>query len=95
MTIWSIWKSVYFGGFFGDDPNEEAQENYKFYIDVILHFQKLFDYSVAPQDILNLPYCLFQDLILARVEERKKEIEKQKEELEKVKSGRKFIVKKR
>lgn len=40
---------------------------------MILHFQKLFDYKGSIQDILNLPYNLFQDLIIARVKERHEE----------------------
>lgn len=66
-------RSAYSGGSFGGRTEEEAEETYNFYIEMILHFQKLFDYKGSIQDILNLPYNLFQDLIIARVKERKEE----------------------
>lgn len=63
----------YSGGSFGGRTEEEAEETYKFYIEMILHFQKLFDYKGSIQDILSLPYNLFQDLIIARVREKREE----------------------
>ena len=63
---------------------EEAELTYKFYIEMILHFQKLFDYKGSIQDILNLPYCLFQDLIIARVKERREEIKIENKTLKKM-----------
>lgn len=40
-------------------------------------YQELFDSSATPQDISELPYCLFNDLINAQIA-RKKELEKLK-----------------
>lgn len=57
---------------------EEAQKSYQFYIDMIIHFQKLFNYTGDIQALLNLPYCIFQDLIVTQVKMKKEELEKLK-----------------
>jgi len=63
------------------DGKKEAKETYDFYIETIIQFQKLFNHSGSIQSLLNLPYCLFQDLIVAKIkdqQEEKKRIEKLK-----------------
>lgn len=74
MIIKSIWRSASSDDFLGDNNEEEAKKTYDFYVDMILHFQKLFDYKGSIQDILSLPYCLFQDVIVAKIKLRQKEI---------------------
>ena len=87
-------KSDCFGGSFGDDLEKDANETYNFYIEMILHFQKLFDYKGSIQDILSLPYCLFQDLIVARVKERKEEQKNESQQLKKLGIDRDRLVNK-
>jgi len=67
-----IWKSVFSVGFLNPiDGGAEAKEYYDFYIDTILQFQKLFSYTGSIQSVLELPYCLFQDLIIAKIKDQK------------------------
>ncbi len=58
------------------DGDAEAKEYYDFYIDTILQFQKLFSYTGSIQSVLELPYCLFQDLIVAKIKDQKASKEK-------------------
>lgn len=65
---------VYSGGFFGDkDIESEVEESYKFYINLILKFESIFNYSIDINSILSLPYCLFQDLIIHGLDKKKRE----------------------
>lgn len=47
-------------------------------IDTILHYQRLFEYSGNPLDLLHLPYPIFQDLIIRQVRMKKDERRKMK-----------------
>jgi len=72
---------VYSRGFFGDkDIEKESEISYKFYIDLILKFEKIFNYSLDINSILELPYCLFQDIII-RGSEKKRSANKSTEKL--------------
>jgi len=65
LSIQQILNLVYLRGFFGDEDIEnEAEKSYKFYIDLILKFEKIFNYSLDINSILELPYCLFQDILI-------------------------------
>jgi hypothetical protein len=67
---------VYSRGFFGDDIIEnDAETSYNFYIDLILKFENIFNYSMDINSILELPYCLFQDIII-RASEKKRQTNK-------------------
>lgn len=50
-----------------------ASQAYKNFIDVFIFYQQLFDNSGSVSDILNMPYPLFSDIILAQVKEKKEE----------------------
>jgi hypothetical protein len=68
----------------GNDVFDDSSHNetvYADFIDYVLYYQRLFEYCGDIVDILNLPYCLFQDLILKQIQLKKKE----QQELEKVK----------
>ena len=70
------------------DGKTEAEETYEYYIDTIIQFQKLFNYSGSIQSLLELPYCLFQDLIIAKIKDQKGE----KTKIEKLKAAQQETV---
>lgn len=57
--------------------------SYNNFIEGFLLYQRLFDYSGTIQDILDLPYSIYNDIILKQINFKKKE----KEEIAKLKSG--------
>ena len=50
-----------------------ASDAYKNFVDIFIFYQQLFDNSGSISDILNMPYPLFSDIILAQVKEKKEE----------------------
>jgi len=64
------------------DGENEAKETYNYYIDTIIQFQKLFNYAGSIQSLLELPYPLFQDLIVAKIKDQQAE----KDRIEKAKT---------
>lgn len=48
----------------------------------MIYYQQLFDNNGNVLDLLQLPYCLFQDLILKQLDIKKKEVERNKKQLE-------------
>jgi len=64
------------------DVRDEAKKTYDLYIDTVIQYQKLFKYTGDIQSILNLPYPLLQDLILAKIKENKVD----RESIEKLKN---------
>lgn len=58
------------------DGETEARDTYNYYIDTIIRFQKLFSYTGSIQSLLDLPYPLFQDLILAKIKDNNAEKDK-------------------
>lgn len=52
------------------NPMEEA---YNGFIEGFLLFQRLFDYSSSIDEVLDLPYCLYNDLVLKQIKLKKKE----------------------
>lgn len=64
----------YLGSFFVPRSiEEEANEYYKYIIDNILFYIREFENSISVTDILNMPYNLFQDLILERIRQKQQE----------------------
>ena len=59
-----------------------ASDAYKNFVDIFIFYQQLFDNSGSISDILNMPYPLFSDIILAQVKEKKEE-QKRLEEVNK------------
>lgn len=55
------------------DIQDEAKRTYNLYIDTVIQYQKLFKYAGDIQSILDLPYPLLQDLILAKIKDQKAE----------------------
>jgi len=55
------------------DGETEAKDTYNYYIETIIQFQKLFNYTGSIQSLLDLPYPLFQDLILAKIKDNQAE----------------------
>lgn len=50
-----------------------AAKNYKYFVDTFILYQTLFENGGDPMSILNLPYPLYNDIILKQIEEKKRE----------------------
>jgi len=61
-----------------------ANQSYKFFIETFLFYQRLFNYSGDVNSILEMPYCLYNDLIIEQIKLKKKEM-KDKEQKSKMK----------
>ena len=57
-----------------EDSNEVAYQNF---IETFLAYQRLFEYSGSVNEILELPYCLYNDIILSQIKLKKKEAKAQ------------------
>lgn len=78
-----IWRSPYLSPFLGSDVFDDYSMGNKAYINFIenvLYYQRIFEYSGDITSLMELPYCLFQDLILQQIKLKKKE----NQELEKI-----------
>lgn len=74
-----ILKFHYSDSFFvQDDLDVVVEKNYNFYIETLLYYIRIFEYNGTILDLLQLPYNLFQDLILKQIELKKKELEEEK-----------------
>lgn len=62
---------------------DSPQISYDNFINTFLLYQRLFDYSGSVDDILELPYCMYNDIILNQIKIKQKE----KEELENLKTN--------
>lgn len=81
LIILPILKCLYLDSFFVDDDLEvTANKQYDFYLNTLLYYQKIFEYNGNVLDLLQLPYNLFQDLILKQIELKKKEIENERKQ---------------
>jgi len=49
-----------------------ASKAYKNFIDIFIFYKNLFDNNGSIFDVLNMPYPLFSDIILAKNEDMKK-----------------------
>jgi len=50
-----------------------AVKNYKYFIDTFLLYQTLFENCGDPLSLLQLPYPLYNDIILKQISEKKKD----------------------
>jgi len=57
-----------------------ATKHYNFFVDTFIVYQSLFENSGNLESILNLPYPLYKDIILAQVDEKKREKKKLEEQ---------------
>ena len=74
-----ILKFHYSDSFFvQDDLDVVVEKNYNFYIETLLYYIRISEYNGTVLDLLQLPYNLFQDLILKQIELKKKELEEEK-----------------
>ena len=74
-----ILRCHYLDNFFvQDDLADVVEKNYNFYIETLLYYIRIFEYNGTVLDLLQLPYNLFQDLILKQIELKKKELEEEK-----------------
>lgn len=74
-----ILRCLYLDNFFvQDDLADVVEKNYNFYIETLLYYIRIFEYNGTVLDLLQLPYNLFQDLILKQIELKKKELEEEK-----------------
>ena len=74
-----ILRYLYLDNFFvQDDLADVVKKNYNFYIENLLYYIRIFEYNGTVLDLLQLPYNLFQDLILKQIELKKKELEEEK-----------------
>ena len=79
LIILVILKFHYSDSFFvQDDLDVVVEKNYNFYIETLLYYIRIFEYNGTVLDLLQLPYNLFQDLILKQIELKKKELEEEK-----------------
>lgn len=69
-----------FLSFSEDDPTETSYNNF---IESFLLYQRLFNYSGTIQNILELPYSIYNDIILKQIKLKNKE----KEEFENLKQS--------
>lgn len=82
-----IWNWRYSGTFF--DYDQEVKPNpfdraYNSFIETFLYFTRLYEYGGGwtIDSVLDLPYCLYNDIIIKQIKQRKaeiKEVEKLKE----------------
>jgi hypothetical protein len=78
-----------------DYDDNSVDKAYDVFIKNFITYQELFDNSSTPSDILELPYCLFVDLIDAQTK-RKKELEKYRQkEIDNIKKQRQAIPSRR
>ncbi len=61
------------------DDYSTANKAYTVFIENILYYQRIFEYSGDISSIMELPYCLLQDLIISQINLKKKEAEKLKQ----------------
>jgi hypothetical protein len=55
------------------DDYASGDRAYSNFVENVLYYQRIFEYSADIQSILEMPYCLFQDLILHQIKLKKKE----------------------
>jgi len=50
-----------------------AAKNYKYFVDTFILYQTLFENGGDPMSLLELPYPLYNDIILKQIAEKKRE----------------------
>ncbi len=63
-----------------------AAKNYKYFVDTFILYQAMFDNTGDLNSILNLPYPLYNDIILKQIEEKKREKKLHDENMRKMKT---------
>lgn len=61
-----------------------ASKNYKYFIESFHYYQELNQHTGNINDILELPYPLFYDIVMYQITMKKKEIERKKKEQNRV-----------
>lgn len=56
--------------------DEDHKQSFDFYIDTIIQYQKLFNYSGDIQSILSLPYPLLENLMISKLKEKQTEMKR-------------------
>lgn len=67
-----------------ENDYDHADRAYANFVENVLYYQRIFEYSADIETLLNMPYCLFQDLILHQIKLKKKEnqeIERQRKSM--------------
>ena len=72
----SIWRSAFLGNTFVDDYANEVAKEYSRYVDTFLYYLRMFENGLTLSEILDLPYCLYNDLIVKQVKLKKQELKK-------------------
>lgn len=76
MILTLIWRSAFLGNTFKRDCKTNADETYHQYIDTFLYYLRMFENGLTLAEILDMPYCLYNDLIVKQVKLKKKELRK-------------------
>jgi len=63
--------------FLGNEVGKNQSDAYTSFIDTFLHYQRLFNYSGSIGEIMDLPYCLYYDLIYKQIKLKNKEREQE------------------
>jgi len=61
----------------GNNVGENQRDAYTAFIDTFLHYQRLFNYNGSIGDIMDLPYCLYYDIIYKQIKLKNKEREQE------------------
>jgi hypothetical protein len=64
-----------------------ASKSYKYFVDTFLLYQVLFENAGDPMSILEMPYPLYNDIILKQIEEKKREKKQHDQKMAQVKSA--------
>jgi len=64
-----------------------ASKSYKYFVDTFLLYQVLFDNAGDPMSILDMPYPLYNDIILKQIEEKKREKKQYDQKMSQVKAS--------
>jgi len=74
---------------------KRAAKSYKYFIDNFLLYQVLFENSGDLVSILNLPYPLYNDVILRQIDEKKREKKLYDQKMAQIKANQKRLVRRR
>jgi SMC interacting uncharacterized protein involved in chromosome segregation len=64
-----------------------ASKSYKYFVETFLLYQTLFENAGDPMSILNMPYPLYNDIILKQIEEKKREKTKYDQKMAQMKAS--------
>jgi hypothetical protein len=80
-----MWKFHFLGAFLGFnlyDDYSQSDSSYKFFIETFLYYQRLFEYGGSIESVLEMPYCLYNDIILEQIKLKKKELDIKTKEMD-------------